>query len=261
MKSKLIFYLLFPLSGLSQKDSIFIIGLSSQDCALSKSISNYCTLSLDKQILVQTPFTIAKALYCNSSTGKERFYEVYLNKERYFIRADYVNTNQGVFNYIQSIKDSAKFRLNAIEYSARIDQIDKVRYEKFFATALSKGIALIKFNYYKKEDYLNSISASIKIYNPTKKTIKYVTFNMVALNPVGDKITEFGKSVFVVKGVGPLASYEFGEYEFVDVWFSKVFESAKIISMKVEYTDGTIKTITDIKSVEMPDHVYRYLVQ
>lgn len=263
MKIKWILLLFLLLSNLaySQKDSVFIIGFASQDCALSKSINSYCSFSYDKQILSGTLFTIVKAFYCNSSNGKERIYEVYVNKNPYFIKADYVNTEKGIFDYVQKIKDTAKFRLNAIDYSQRIEQIEKSKYEKFFATALTKGVALVNFNYYKKTEYSNSISVGIKIYNPTKKVIKYITFNMVALNPVGDRITEFGKNAVSVKGVGPLDSFEFGEYEFEDVWFSKVFESAKIISMKVQYTDGSIKTITDVKSVEMPDSVYRYLIQ
>ena len=43
-----------------------------------------------------------------------------------------------------------------------------------------------------------------------------------------------------MRGVGPVESTYTASFEFEGVWFSKVFESAKIISIKVEYMYGTI---------------------
>lgn len=259
---KYLVLLLFPFSSVfGQKDSLFVLAFSSRDCSISKSINQDCILSSDKQILDLTPFTIAKAFYCNSVIGKEKFYEIYLNKERYFIREQNVIIPNVTFEYLLTITDTAKFRLNAIEYSSRIEQTDKDKFDKFYKIAQSKGIALIDFNYYKPKEYLNSISVYFKFYNPTKKAIKYITVNLIALNPVGDKITEFGKNIFTLKAVGPLHSFEFGEYEFENVWFSKVFDTSKILSIKVQYLDGSVKTVSDINSIIMPKDVYRYFIQ
>jgi hypothetical protein len=76
---------------------------------------------------------------------------------------------------------------------------------------------------------------------------------VTGLNPVGDAVfnTFKGSSKFALKGVGPIPPKTSSKFEFKNAWFTDLVESVIINSVKVQYMDGSIKTITNPKSIMM----------
>lgn len=104
-----------------------------------------------------------------------------------------------------------------------------------------------------KIDY--SISgAEFKIYNASKKTIKYITFNFYAKNAVGDKVL-YRKGAYSTsrKGIGPVEPYSTGAWEFDTVWLTDIVDELITTTIVVQYMDGTIKTIKMNDNMWMDD--------
>ncbi|WP_407483481.1 energy transducer TonB [Elizabethkingia anophelis] len=88
-----------------------------------------------------------------------------------------------------------------------------------------------------------STGATIRIYNPLKKTIKYVWFTIAGVNPVGDLVNSNGGFYKTVKGIGPIEYQKTGEWSFDYVWLTDVVVMIKIQSIRVQYMDNTVRVI------------------
>ena len=51
---------------------------------------------------------------------------------------------------------------------------------------------------------------------------------------------------------------ESADYEFEYTWFTDIVEYAKIRSIKVDYKNGTSKTITNVSKIEWSDDLYDF---
>lgn len=100
-----------------------------------------------------------------------------------------------------------------------------------------KGFVVTSWSFSDHDKYGNALDASFEIFNPTKKTIKYVWFTLAAYNPVGDII---GKPK-TVNAVGPVKPYEGGSWDFEYVFFSKIIDCMRISKVKIQYMDGTFR--------------------
>lgn len=132
---------------------------------------------------------------------------------------------------------------------------------KFLKNGRIKGLTLLVSVIYDESEYTEGTSAKFVVYNPTQKTIKYLWFTVVGFNPVGDKVIDRVKGVsnITLKGVGPIEKDESGTYEFDYVWFTDMVETFKIISIKVQYMDNTIKTISNVKEITFTDDMLNSL--
>ncbi|WP_185246677.1 energy transducer TonB [Chryseobacterium bernardetii] len=102
------------------------------------------------------------------------------------------------------------------------------------------GIGLIK---YQATDDYSSTGASFTVYNSSKKTIKYIWFTVAGENAVGDLVGSGGKYYKTLKGIGPTKSQEFGQWSFDYVWYNDLVEYLKLSTIKIQYMDGTFKTV------------------
>lgn len=88
-------------------------------------------------------------------------------------------------------------------------------------------------------------SVTLGVINLSKKRVKYVSFVLQAINPVSDPIG----SLKTVRGVGFIETDDIGVFEFENIWYESTLESVKIIKMKIEFEDGTVKTITKVNEI------------
>ncbi|WP_430827246.1 energy transducer TonB [Chryseobacterium indologenes] len=102
------------------------------------------------------------------------------------------------------------------------------------------GLGIIK--YAATDDY-SSTGASFTIYNSSKKTIKYIWFTVAGVNAVGDLVKTGGVYNKTLKGIGPTESKEFGQWSFDYVWLTDIVEYIKLSTIKIQYMDGTFKTV------------------
>ncbi len=142
-------------------------------------------------------------------------------------------------------------------------EIDSSKVDEELISALSPfieaekyGLGIIKYNVV--SDY-SSTGASFAIYNPSKKTIKYIWFSIAGENPVGDLVA-ITKGVFykTLKGIGPVESNGIAEWSFDYVWLTDVVEYLKISTIKIQYMDGSMKTIKYNKNMYIGEAAYEY---
>lgn len=102
------------------------------------------------------------------------------------------------------------------------------------------GLGIIK--YAATDDY-SSTGATFTIYNSSKKTIKYIWFTVAGENAVGDLVKTGGVYYKTLKGIGPTKSLDFGQWSFDYVWLTDIVEYLKLSTIKIQYMDGTFKTV------------------
>ena len=145
--------------------------------------------------------------------------------------------------FAQTIPEPRKVHDNPITNQEKSNRISEELKEALlpFIEIEKYGLGFIKFN--ATDDY-SSTGASFSIFNPSKKTIKYIWFTVAGENAVGD-LVKIGKDTYykTLKGIGPVKSGGIGEWSFDYVWLTDIVEYLKISTIKIQYMDGTFKTI------------------
>lgn len=248
----------------STSDPHLVLGFASKDAFFGKEIKSYCTPSLDKHIKKGSPLFISGANVCESLQRKYKFFEVvFKNEVLYTEESNIISTNKNLWDKISSLSQNEKDSVRFIAKKA--GQLWDIKSKKDAIDFLNKtkthGLSILKFSCYDESEHTEGTGFKVNVYNPTNKTIKYIWFNIVGYNPVGDKVVSKGKSVQTVRGVGPIKPEGTGEYEFEYVWFTDMVEAANVASIKVQYMDGSFKTILTPKSITMPNAHYDYLFE
>ena len=60
----------------------------------------------------------------------------------------------------------------------------------------------------------------------------------------------------MLRGIGPIAPGETASYSKDYMWMTDVVESFRISSIKLEYTDGSSKVVSDVKSIRISERDY-----
>lgn len=167
-------------------------------------------------------------------------------------------------NIYVKITDSSKFiseselkeintKENEIKLKNEIENIKKIENKgKNLINNFSKyGLAIYDYEAYDNSEFTDGTGFRINIFNPTNKTVKYININFTGINPVNDKVINKFKNSYYnnVRAVGPIKPMEFGSYEWDYIWFTDIVQTIKIISIKVQYMDGSIKIINDINKI------------
>lgn len=85
---------------------------------------------------------------------------------------------------------------------------------------------------------LGQSGAKIVFYNESQKEIKYIHFEVCALNRVGDII---GVPI-VLKATGPVKKHALANYVWDYIWNDSTVQSICILKATIEYFDGTVET-------------------
>lgn len=123
----------------------------------------------------------------------------------------------------------------------------------------SYGLSVLDWGFGDASEYTEGTSVHFRFLNPTKKRIKYIYVNLYGTNRVGDRIYEGGKSLKILKFIGPIEPGNIGSVSEDYVWFTDLVEHVKITSIKVQYMDGTIKPIKDVGKIIWDSQNYNYL--
>lgn len=109
-----------------------------------------------------------------------------------------------------------------------------------FLATKKYGIGLISYQA-TDDDY--ATGANFFIFNPTAKTIKYIWFTVAGENPVGDLVKTNTGYYKTLKAIGPIESNSIGEWSFDYVWSTDIVQYLKIATIKIQYMDGTYRTV------------------
>ena len=172
-------------------------------------------------------------------------------------------------NVYLTITDSSKIKTKEeidsilLERERKEEALREIRGKNLISSLQKAGIAIMEYTAFDNSEYTDGTGFRIKFFNPTKKTIKYINISFVGINTVNDKVlNKYGGSyINNVRCVGPIKQYEEAEFEWDYVWFTDIVETVKLVSIKVQYMDGTIRTITDFKNIIVKEDEQIYLLK
>lgn len=247
-------------------DTTLIFGVVTEDSYVGKDVSSYCSVGYDRNLPKKTIVLVCGTKRCTRSYSNEGtdFFLINYNKKLYYIEKEKLFLKDYTFDEINNMNEETaqKFKEYSNSMASLMYDMDVKEALNFLNSCKPYGLVVYDWEYYDESEYTDGTSARITVYNPTNKTIKYLWFNFIGYNPVGDRVVDRvnGTSIITKKGVGPIAKGETGTYEFEYLWFTDIVETAKISSIKVQYMDGTIKTINNPKTIMLSDK-YRKILE
>lgn len=242
-------------------DSTMAVGVS-RGCFGTKDVT-YCSLRSDKYIPSGKAVVIRGMKHCKSGYTVEHLFEVIYNNKIYFVPSLDIATDETYYDQLERMPADALARFRA--YADHIGQIvyesDVLKVLTFLESCKPKGLSVVKWSFHDESEYTSGKGVEVSVYNPTGKTIKYLWFTLVGYNPVGDKVVDPKRktSNVTLKGVGPIAPDETSSYTFSYAWFTDLVSTAKMLSIKVQYMDGTFKTISAPGSITLSEDLYRII--
>jgi len=241
-------------------DTTMVVGVLNDDTFLGNSVALYCSPGIDQYVSKGTAVIISGVQSCSSYGSIKTIYEVLYKNKTYYIENDKLYTKEAYYTQIlaMSAEQQEAFRASAKKYSEAIASTQKTKLLKFLDATAPKGLAILKWSFYDESEYTSGTSVKVEVYNPTKKTIKYLHFTFVGFNAVNDKIVDRrkGTSTIQTRAIGPIAPGETGSYNWEYVWFTDLVETARITSVKVQYMDGTTKVIAAPKEIILSGDLY-----
>jgi hypothetical protein len=246
-------------SDLKFSDSTLVLGEIIKKSYISKRITSFCSKEADLLLDEGVQLYVINKEICSNSDYKKKniFYQVAYNGGLFYIESDRINLKTSFPE--EEIKNMSSDKFNS--WKLYVTSQSKILYVKeedeannYFNKAQRHGLVLLSWTMTQKGTLSNITGVRLNFYNPTNKIIKYITTKLIAYNPVGDEIIDRNNktSIVTVKSIGPLRPQEVGSYDFSNLWYSNLIESAKIINIKVEYMDGSVKTINSISEITAP---------
>lgn len=238
-------------------DSTTVYGYVNENVFVGQSTGLNCFGGSDLFLSKGTIVIVSGVNSCKYS-GSETinpFFEILVNCKTYYIEKDKLYTENDYYSILDTlpIPIIIKFKMNALKQAELKLSRDKKNLLTYKNLTVSKGLAVAEWSFYDESEYTNGTSVKIVVSNPTKKIIKYIWFTFTGFNSVGDKIIDAKRgSNIIMQAIGPINPEETATYEYKYVWFSDLVESAKIVSIKVQYMDGSFKTIIKPSDIIFP---------
>lgn len=205
-------------------------------------------------------FYILDKVFCDN----KYWYRVYHNNSPgYYIDSKffgYKNIIDSNLNILSRGFPTIKQRVNQITILDQKLKQEEKKYsdsvnaeaDKTLKTLRDKNIVLVNWSFSYSNEYSSFVDIDINLINPYKQKIKYAYITFQAFNPVGDIVkSPKGKTTETVTAIGPIEYSQDGTYKFENVFYSKVIDSMKITSIKIQFFDGTTKTIPFPKSLDI----------
>lgn len=245
---------------------IIALGLLKNDKYLGESIDTYnCGLKYLNEIKQGEILVITGIKDCISEKDNQstKFYEVKFNEKYLFIEVDFLKCEKDYYQIINNFSEIERnnFRENSAKV-ADIQRLEKLKkLNEFIKHSTQQGLIVKKWKIIDESEYTDGTSVEIDFINPTKKTIKYIWTTFVGYNAVEDPVIDRMKGVknITLKSIGPIKPDESGLYTYEYVWYTDIVETAKITNIKIQYMDGTFKTITAPDKVIMTDSLLKIL--
>lgn len=264
----LFFFILFSNTSLGQSAKYKIltgtsmaVGIVGEDGFVGNNVGSYCLNGVDKYLKKGSAVLISGIENCKKSYSNDRteFFEIIYSNKTYYIEKEKLLTEQSYYSQIENMSTELadSFRTNAQRLGQLLYYDDTKKLLRFLDGCKTKGLAVLDWSFYDESEYTEGTGVKIKVYNPTPKTIKYLWFTFAGFNPVGDKVVDRKRGANItMKGVGPIKADKSGIYEYSYVWFTDLVETARILSIKIQYMDGSFRTVTNPKEIILPKNLY-----
>jgi hypothetical protein len=229
------------------------------DCYVSETVNENCMVNYDKKL--NHSFVLISGIEKCLGNNPHYFYEIQYNKKPYYVEIAHLTTKDSTFEKIDQMSDSEKqdFKKMSIMVSEALYNKDATELKKMLNKGAKAGLSIIDWEVTDESEYTQGTGFSIRVLNSSSKVIKYVWINVSATNRVGDKIVTKGSSIITVKGMGPMNPGSVYTLSKEYAWFTDLVERANIVSIKVQYMDGSIKNIAKPKDVIIPKNYMELL--
>jgi len=231
-----------------------IPGITKTDVTLGNEFVFACKLKVEETLKPETTVFLYGTKHC--SRGYDGFYKVMYNGKTYLADDKSIIVLPKDEVLLRSLDSSsmAKMEECANKFSKDFFEARKKKANLYLEKGQKDGILLKDASVYDESEYTKGTGFKVTFTNPSKKTIKYISFTVTGINPVNDIV-----STETVKGVGPITSESEGEYTFEYLWRSDLVSTFKIPTIKIQYMDGTFKTILNAEKLMIPDEYYNIL--
>lgn len=246
---KTIIFLFLPLLLFGQlKKEDLIIGISNTDTYISKKFPSNCNLEIEEILKPKTLLPIFGFQNCEASnTG---FYKIIYKNNLYFANEKEITLLPEDEKNIKSLDSlsSIKMEEKALEFSTILQKNEENKAIEYLSKAKSDGILIKNASVFDQSEYTDGTGFKITFANPSKKTIKYIWFSVSGINRVNDLV-----GTKTLKGVGPLETNQIADFSYDYVWLNDLVYYFKIPSVKIQYMDGTFKTIQNAQKLIIPE--------
>jgi hypothetical protein len=255
---------LFTKFGLAQTpkkltDTSMAVGVIKNDFACYTENMQYgCWYNSGKFLKAGESIIIAGIENCIKDSDTTHFFKIIVDSIILYVIEEHVATAPNIYNQINNFtsQQQLNFEQRAKYYASAIKYANLLRLSKFFKTCEKRGLQLLDWTLYDESEYTKGTGVKFDILNTGKKTIKYISFTIVGLNPVGDAVmAKMGVYTITLKGVGPIEPDEAATFSFDYTWMSDLPETANIKSVKVQFMDNTFSTISNPKEIVMSEEL------
>jgi hypothetical protein len=196
--------------------------------------------------------------FSNLELARKKIHELRDNFPNYGERLSEALKQTSIF------KDSVRrivVRNKAIQDSLNIVKADSTRLEEIKKLdSISRALRItadkmgprrtiiLSWSFYNQSEYSDDVyDASINVFNPFRKKIKYIDFTFFGYNPVDDPAVDirYKTHIRTVKGIGPIEPLESATFTFERMFYSSALHSMKLKSVKVIFFDGTTSIISE----------------
>jgi hypothetical protein len=234
----------------------FMLGIVKANTELGKSVSRSCYLSDSKYLKSNKVHFVSGYVSCKKyGGGEEIFYEILEGDKKFYISENNLVINSEEAEQLKQLEGDEKeaFSSRAVQAAVGARQSDLKNLLDTIKSHRKYGLTVASSSIEDESEYTEGTSFFINVANPTDKTVKYLWFTVVGYNAVGDPVRDHirNASSITVKGVGPIVKDASGEYSFKYLWHTDLVQTYKISKIKVQYMDGSVKQIDNVKAVTL----------
>lgn len=196
-----------------------------------------------------------------TDSTKYKWFEVVYGSTKGFILAERILIKPSIEKYLKTKGENGRETrlIKSKDFTSQTEEQQKAMASDQLNSILKEVEQKIELGYKKLEEQKIKITSysfpigaldwpgfEVSILNGSrKKTLKYIWITIVAYNPVNDVIGQK-----TVKCIGPIKPHEEGTYEFDNVFATRVFEKGVIKSVKIQYMDNSIISITGSQALK-----------
>ena len=247
---------IFPFQSAQAYDAdSFVLGIVKKDTK-SGLLTNFCNIGSGRTHIKGDALVATKLHICTNKNDAQtsEFYEVVVNDDLVFVEKDALFIGEASRKLLGEIGSEQResFLLKSKE-TAKVLSINEIEdVLKAVKKTAAQGLTLLSYSPFDVSEHTEGTGFQFEVINPTKKTIKYVIFSLVGLNAVKDPVrTINGSKTTTVRGIGPIQPEGNGSYSFDYVWHTDLVESVRVVSIKVDYMDGSTRTISNASQIEL----------
>ncbi|MCZ8198687.1 MAG: hypothetical protein O9267_13870 [Flavobacterium sp.] len=254
------FFLLFPIFIFSQTKVNFVSAKSKADVVIGQEYIFGCKLDVKEILKENEPILLYGYFKCEKDESID-YYNAYWNNDLYFIKTSNVKISEQDEKNLKSIDSLQKKKLlDELLYSIKVknEELEKNVKEKvklYTSKGNLNGMLIKTSRVFDQSEYTSGTGYEVSFANISKKTIKYVWFNVKGINAVDDVV-----SLQTVKCIGPIKPNEEGLYTFDYVWFTDIVEKSKLTSVKIQYMDGSVKQIQNPNDLIINETIYNLIL-